>query len=35
VLKTRMFWAFTSSRPSTMARCSLRMSIQGRPGSAR
>ena len=28
VLKTTMFWAFTSSRPSTMARCSLRMSIQ-------
>ena len=28
VLKTRMSCAFTSSRPSTMARCSLRMSIQ-------
>src|SRR5437763_7080122 len=28
VLKTTMFWALTSSRPSTMTRCSLRMSIQ-------
>ena len=28
VLKTTMFWAFTSSRPSTMARCSLRISIK-------
>ncbi len=28
VWKTRMFWALTSSSPSTMARCSLRMSIQ-------
>jgi hypothetical protein len=28
VLKTAMFCAFTSSRPSTMARCSLRMSNQ-------
>src|SRR6185295_10171524 len=28
VLKTWMFWALTSSRPSTMTRCSLRMSIQ-------
>ena len=28
VLKTRMSCAFTSSSPSTMARCSLRMSIQ-------
>ena len=34
VLKTTMFTAFTSSRPSTMARCSLRMSIQ-LPESAR
>src|SRR5574343_1125315 len=29
VLRTRMSWAFTSSRPSTMARCSLRMSMRG------
>ena len=28
VLNTAMCWALTSSRPSTMARCSLRMSIQ-------
>ncbi len=28
VLKTTMCWPLTSSRPSTMARCSLRMSIQ-------
>ena len=28
VLNTTMFWPLTSSRPSTMARCSLRMSIQ-------
>src|SRR5215213_2121868 len=28
VLKTTMFWALTSSSPSTMTRCSLRMSIQ-------
>ena len=28
VLKTTMSCAFTSSSPSTMARCSLRMSIQ-------
>ena len=28
VLKTRMSCAFTSSSPSTMARCSFRMSIQ-------
>src|ERR1700712_1460617 len=28
VLKTTMFWALTSSRPSTMTRCSFRMSIE-------
>ena len=33
VSKTTMSWAFTSSRPSTMARCSLRMSIQLLAGS--